>query len=281
MSEQATEMDAQATEIVKQHCPSISFIDYTFILPIIYYIYHLIQINMENSENTNLAGGKLAAKYQYVSAEELIAKMKTAFRNAKEPEILSELETVGITESNLDDYLLEIADLEQLSQKQIKEYGEQYAETDKFNLKRIEIDSLYTRHRNLAKIIFKGDRQSNTTLGIDEGRKRAFAAWFQQVSNFYAQILANPDFKTKAETVNIKDPDITAQQTALEQITALKASQKKEIGEAQKATDTRDAAIDVLYPKYTELIAFAKVLFPDDQTLEKLGIVVKREGDLL
>ena len=91
---------------------------------------------MENSENTNLTGGKLAAKYQYVSAEELIAKMKTAFRNAKEPEILSELETVGITESNLDDYLLEIADLEQLSQKQIKEYGEQYAETDKFNLKR-------------------------------------------------------------------------------------------------------------------------------------------------
>ena len=281
MSEQATEMDAQATEIVKQHCPSISFIDYTFILPIIYYIYHLIQINMENSENTNLAGGKLAAKYQYVSAEELIAKMKTAFRNAKEPEILSELETVGITESNLDDYLLEIADLEQLSQKQIKEYGEQYAETDKFNLKRIEIDSLYTRHRNLAKIIFKGDRQSNTTLGIDEGRKRAFAAWFQQVSNFYAQILANPDFKTKAETVNIKDPDITAQQTALEQITALKASQKKEIGEAQKATDTRDEALDLLYPKYTQLIGFAKILFPDDQTLEKLGIIVKREGDLL
>ena len=281
MSEQATEMDAQATEIVKQHCPSISFIDYTFILPIIYYIYHLIQINMENSENTNLAGGKLAAKYQYVSAEELIAKMKTAFRNAKEPEILSELETVGITESNLDDYLLEIADLEHLSQKQIKEYGEQYAETDKFNLKRIEIDSLYTRHRNLAKIIFKGDRQSNTTLGIDEGRKRAFAAWFQQVSNFYAQILANPDFKTKAETVNIKDPDITAQQTALEQITALKASQKKEIGEAQKATDTRDEALDLLYPKYTQLIGFAKILFPDDQTLEKLGIIVKREGDLL
>jgi hypothetical protein len=40
MSEQATKMDGQATEKVKQHCPSISFVDYTFILPIIYYIYH-------------------------------------------------------------------------------------------------------------------------------------------------------------------------------------------------------------------------------------------------
>ncbi len=93
--------------------------------------------------------------------------------------------------------------------------------------------------------------------------------------------MANPDFKTKAATVNIDDAAIAAQQTALEEISALKESQKKELGEAQRATDTRDAALDLLYPKYTQLIAFAKALFPDDQTLEKLGIIVKREGDLL
>ena len=93
--------------------------------------------------------------------------------------------------------------------------------------------------------------------------------------------MANPDFKNKAATINIDDTAIAAQQTALEEISALKESQKKELGEAQKATDTRDAALDLLYPKYTQLIAFAKALFPDDQTLEKLGIIVKREGDLL
>ena len=236
---------------------------------------------MENSENLNPLTGKSTSRNQYVSAEELIAKMKIAFTNAKEPEILPELEAVGITEAMLDAHLAEIENLEQLSQIQKREYGEQYAESERFNLKKAEIDALFTRHRNLAKIAFKGDRQANTTLGIDAGRKQAFAAWFQLVSNFYAQILANPDFKTKAEGVNIKEADIAAMQTSLQEIAAVKNSQKKEIGEAQKATDTRDAAIDVLYPKYTELIAFAKVLFPDDQTLEKLGIVVKREGDLL
>lgn len=101
------------------------------------------------------------------------------------------------------------------------------------------------------------------------------------MSNFYAQILANPDFKTKADAVNIKDADITAMQTSLEEVSEIKNSQKKELGEAQRATDIRDAAIDVLYPKYTQLIAFVKVLFPDDQTLEKLGVIVKREGDLI
>ena len=234
---------------------------------------------MENPENTNPQSGNKSSRNQYVSAEQTIAKMKVAFTNAKQPEILAELGTVGITETQLDDYLTEITNLEQLSQQQIREYGEQYAATDLFNKKREAIDATFVRHRNLAKIIFKGDRQANTTLGIDDGRKQAYAAWFQQVNNFYSQILANPDFKTKAATVNIDDAAIAAQQAALQEVSALKESQKKELGEAQRATDTRDAALDLLYPKYTQLVAFAKVLFPNDQTLEKLGIIVKRENN--
>ena len=233
---------------------------------------------MENPENTNSPSGNKSSRNQYVSAEQLIAKMKVAFTNAKQPEILAELGTVGITETQLDDYLTEITNLEQLSQQQIREYGEQYAATDLFNKKREAIDATFVRHRNLAKIIFKGDRQANTTLGIDDGRKQAYAAWYQQVNNFYSQILANPDFKTKVATVNIDDAAIAAQQAALQEVSALKESQKKELGEAQRATDTRDAALDLLYPKYTQLVAFAKVLFPNDQTLEKLGIIVKREN---
>ena len=78
--------------------------------------------------------------------------------------------------------------------------------------------------------------------------------------------------------MNIDDAAIAAQQAALQEVSALKESQKKELGEAQRATDTRDAALDLLYPKYTQLVAFAKVLFPNDQTLEKLGIIVKRDN---
>lgn len=234
---------------------------------------------MVNPENKNPKSGK-SPRNQYVSAEQLIAKMKV-FTNAKQPEIIAGLATVGITETQLDSYLTEITNLEQLNQRQIQEYGEQYAATDIFNKKKEAINATYTRHRNLAKIIFKGDRQANTTLGIDDGRKQAYAAWYQQVNNFYSQILANPDFKTKAASVNIDDAAISAQQTALQEVSALKESKKKEFGEAHKATDTRDAALDSLYPKYTQLVAFAKVLFPDDETLEKLGIIVKRKGNLL
>ncbi|MBW8361083.1 MAG: hypothetical protein K0M56_02715 [Kaistella sp.] len=230
---------------------------------------------MENLQNQTPESGNTPKRNQYVSANELITRMKVAFTNAQEPEIQSQLETVGITKAKLEGYLQEIDQLEQLGNEQKQAYGEQYGETDKFNNKLAEIDVLYTRHRNLCKIVMKGDRQAYTTLGIDKGRKRAFAAWYQQVSNFYAQLLANADFKAKAEDVNIHDADITAQQNALQEISTLKQSQKKELGEAQKATDTRDTALDQLYPKYSELTAYAKVLFPKDQTLEKLGIIVR------
>lgn len=88
--------------------------------------------------------------------------------------------------------------------------------------------------------------------------------------------MSNTAFKEKVATINIQEKDINAQKTALAELTQIKESQTKEAGEAQKATEERDSAFDVLYPKYTELVAYAKVLFGEDQTLEQLGIVVKR-----
>ena len=213
---------------------------------------------------------------KYRSADEIISQMKIAFTNASQPDILPSLQTVGITAAKLANYLAQITQLENLTQQQKKEYGDQYSETDKLNSKRTEIDDLYRRHLGILKIALKDDVQASATLGLSESRKSAFASWFQQVNNFYAQLANNSDFAAKAAAVGISSALITQQQTALQDADSLKESQKKEAGEAQKATETRDEALDALYPKYTELLSYARVLFSDDQTLEKLGIVVKR-----
>ncbi|WP_404812021.1 hypothetical protein ACIRNY_10750 [Capnocytophaga canimorsus] len=207
---------------------------------------------------------------------ELISKIKLAFANAKLPEILPQLQTLGYTEEKLNTYLQKVADLEQLMQNQKKEYAEQYAETEKFNQKRQEIDELYRRHIAFCKILFKGNVKATSVLELNTGRKNAYASWFQQVSNFYGQLLSNSDFLAKVGTINITQTDLEAQKTALQELSTLKENQKKEAGEAQKATEIRDEALDKLYPSYTELVAYAKVLFQDDQILEALGIVVKR-----
>ena len=50
---------------------------------------------------------------------------------------------------------------------------------------------------------------------------------------------------------------------------------RKETADAQKATDARDSAFDALYPKYAEYIKYAKILLPNNQLLEALGIRVR------
>lgn len=207
---------------------------------------------------------------------EMISKMRITFSNAKLPEILPQLQTLGYTEAKLNGFLEQVTELENLSQNQKKEYAEQYAETEKFNTKRQEVDEVFRRHLAFCKILFKGDVKANASLGLSEGRKNAYGSWHQQVSNFYGQLLDNPELLEKVATINITEENLNAQKTALADLAKLKESQKKEASEAQKATETRDKAFDSLYPHYVELVAYAKVLFQNDQTLEMLGIVVKR-----
>lgn len=231
---------------------------------------------METNTNPQSETPKNTARNPYQSVDEQIQKMRLAFGNAKLPHILAELKNVGYTEEKIDGLSGKLAELEQLHQAQKKEYAEQYAETERLNQKRKEIHEVYIRHFSFCKILFKGDVEAGRVLEFAGTRKEAYGAWYQQVSNFYAQLLGNEKFKEKVATINIKETDLNAQKTALAELTKIKESQAKETGEAQKATETRDEALDSLYPQYLELIAYAKILFDGDQTLEQLGITVKR-----
>ncbi len=215
-------------------------------------------------------------KLKKLSIEEKLFQMKLAFSNAQIPEILSVLQTAGYTEERLQGYWEKVAEIEMLTQKQKKEYGEQYAKTSEFEQKRAEIDKVYKKDLALARILLKNDVQAATTLELNGTRKKAYSSWHKQVSNFYGQLLTNAAFGAKMQSVGItqdKINSITAELAAVEQ---LKKEQKKEMGEAQKATEIRDNAFEKLYPHYSDLIEFAKVLLEDEQLLESLGIVVKR-----
>ncbi len=215
-------------------------------------------------------------KIKDLPIERKLSQMKVTFSNAKAPEVLNVLASVGYTEERLNGYLNKVTEIETLTQKQKKEYGEQYAKTNDFEQKRAEINKIYKKDLALARIFFKNDVQATATLELSGNRKNAYGSWHKQVSNFYAQLLANNNFLTKMQPVGVtqeKINDITQQLNAVE---TLKEEQKKEMGEAQKATEVRDNAFDELYPHYSELIEFAKVLLADEQLLESLGIVVKR-----
>lgn len=229
----------------------------------------------ENNQNTPPAGTK-PAKSMYVNIDEWIARFRLAFTNGKLPEILSEMQTVGYTEERLDAYLEQTNALETSSRNQKKEYSEQYAETEKFDTLRAEIAKMFRKHRGLLKLLFKGNTQVFALLRLNDEPTIAYSSWLQLLTNFYTQIKNTPELLVEVKKVNIQEANVDDALAQLETLRGLKKSQRKEISEAQAATEMRDKAFDELYPLYREFIDYAKILLSNNQSLEALGIVVKR-----
>lgn len=169
----------------------------------------------------------------------------------------------------------DLAQLEVLCQMQTKEAADKFEETDKFKLKKEEVDSVFGFHRGLLRILFKGNVFYLKALRLDESIPKGYSAWFQMESNFYSQLAETPDILTKATAVGVTEAKVAAQKQAIAEVQSLKESQSKESAEAQAATDARDVAFDALYPQYADYIKYAKILHAGNQVLEAIGVKVK------
>lgn len=215
------------------------------------------------------------SKRHYDTLDESIAKMKLTFGNATLPEIFAVMVTVGYTAEKIAGFNLELTELETLSQSQIKEYADQSDEQKKFNNKHDQINAVFNKDRALLRILFKGNIHAWVALQLDTENPKAINNWTPLLNNFYGQLIKLPDLLAAAGGVGITKSAVDAQIQALADLEGLKKSLRIETAEAQAATDARNAAFDVLYPKYTEYIKYAKVLLPDNQLLEAIGVKVK------
>lgn len=229
---------------------------------------------METTQNPS-AEVPQPKKQAYEPIEATIAKMKLTFSNALLPEIFAVMVTVGYTTEKIELLKADLAQLEVLCQMQTKEAADKFDETDKFKLKKDEVDSVFGFQRGLLRILFKGNVFYLKALRLDESVPKGYSAWFQMVSNFYSQLAETPDILTKATAVGVTEAKVAAQKQAIAEVQSLKESQSKESAEAQAATDARDAAFDALYPQYTDYIKYAKILLAGNQVLEAIGVKVK------
>jgi hypothetical protein len=215
------------------------------------------------------------SKRHYDTLNESIAKMKLTFGNATLPEIFAVMVTVGYTAEKIAGFNSELTALEALTQGQIKEYADQSGEQKRFEAAKNEINKVFNLQRALLRILFKGNIHAWVALQLDSENPAAIDTWTALLNNFYAQLSKSPDLLTAAGGVGITKSSVDAQIKALVDLEGLKQSLRKETSEAQAATDARDAAFDALYPKYAEYIKYAKVLLPDNQLLEAIGVKVK------
>lgn len=229
---------------------------------------------METTVNENAEVTKTSKNY-HDTLSESIAKMKLTFGNATLPEIFTVMVTVGYTAEKVADLNSKLSSLEALCQGQTKEYADQSAEQQKFSDKRTDVNKLFVRHRDMSRILFKGNSQARVALQLDVEIPKAYADWLLMATNFYAQLTANADLQSQTTDIGITSAVVATQKQAIAEVQGLKESLRKETSEAQAATEARDRAFDLLYPQYSDYIKYAKILLPDNQALEAIGIKVK------
>lgn len=218
---------------------------------------------------------KKTSKNNYETMDESIVKMKEAFSNASLPEIFAVMVTVGYTAEKIAELNAKTLALETLCQVQTKEYADQYAGQEKFKEKHAEINAVFNQHRSLLRVFFKSNIQAWVALKLDIPNPKAYSTWLELLTSFYAQIVSDPNLLAQVQTVSISMEAITEQTQALAELQTIKGSLRHETSEAQEATETRDRAFDELYPLYSEYIRYAKILLPNDQKLEAIGVRVK------
>ncbi len=163
-----------------------------------------------------------------------------------------------------------------LQNAQKKEYGEQVAATSELYDIWETADQQYMRTIKIARIAFQDHPKADKAVMLFGRRKESLSGWLEQAQAFYANILNDSELMNALTQYGYTTEKLQQESTLLNQIAARNQQQKKEIGEAQAATQARDKKIDELAHWISDLRAVAKVALADDpQQLEKLGILAR------
>ncbi len=166
--------------------------------------------------------------------------------------------------------------VQELQQKQTREYGEQYEATDALSAKRAEASAVYMNHVKIARVALQDNRGAFQKLNINGKRKASLSGWLAQATQFYINATTDADIIAAMAKFNITEEKLLAGKQLIEETVSLNAAQEKEKGEAQQATVERDEALDALEFWLSDFFAIARIALEEKpQLLEKLGIVEK------
>jgi len=164
----------------------------------------------------------------------------------------------------------------ELHRRQIREYNEQFAATRQYNKVFERAHEQYMDYVKIARITFKNDADTYHRLGLFGERSRKFVNWLPQVRRFYREALEDAQILEALRQWNITRKDLESGLVLMEETVEAHDAQVRESGEAQQATQDRDAAIDALYEWTDDYQTIAEIALKNKpQLLEKLGIVVK------
>jgi anion-transporting ArsA/GET3 family ATPase len=209
--------------------------------------------------------------------DEFLLSAQVMIENSlSDPEVKAALAVYGYTEEKLTAGKTLYNEAAALQNAQKKEYGEQIAATTELNEIWETADQHYMKALKIARVAFQEKIKADRATMLYGSRKRSLSGWLEQTQAFYANILSDSDFMNALSQYGYSQEKLEQESSLLNDVAAKIFQQKKEMGEAQAATQTRDKKIDELAQWLSDLRAVAKVALAEDpQQLEKLGILAR------
>lgn len=197
--------------------------------------------------------------------------------NAEDPAIKTMIEPFGYTTEKLDEGKSLFAEVETLAENQRMEYAEQYNATSLFVEKRQEAEDKINAMRKFVKFALRNIPEASNILLYSNVLPTSFSDWQQTIKSFYERLTEHPDWITLLAPFGVTAEIITQNLADIEVLKTLQETRQRETGDAQRATQQRNAKFEDLQVWYGDLRELAKILFvgADAQYLEKLGIIVK------
>jgi hypothetical protein len=161
-----------------------------------------------------------------------------------------------------------------LNTKQQFLYSDQFKATILLNKAREKAQKIYGAHVKLARIALYNKPDIAESLLLNGRRSKKLADWVQQAKTFYnnAIDLNLPEFKRRGMPQEVLEDG----KEMVAGVSQLHYNQLRKKSLAQQTTRARNEALKELQRYVSELKAIARIALPKSQSLESIGIVVKR-----
>jgi hypothetical protein len=189
------------------------------------------------------------------------------------PEIQNALAAYNYTDEEIAEGKNILESVREADARNLKEYGEQYAATEKVEKEFKEAAGPYVESLDVARITFKKDSEAKKALVLKGKRSLKLANWVRDADIFYRNLLNTPKYLEKMAKFNRTRELLEAQYKEVADVSAALSQQKKESAEAVASTEVRDAKLEVLADWMGDFTGIAKVaLKSKPEELKKLGL---------
>jgi hypothetical protein len=194
-------------------------------------------------------------------------------------EIKDALSDFGFDESKLQVGKKLYDEMQDLFNKQKKEYGEQYEATEETQKAWEKADVAYIKTLKVARIALQNSVKADNAMMINGQRSRTLSGWLVQAEAFYKNLTSDEGLMNEMTKFGYTVEKLNAEYALVKDVVEKNLKQKKETGEAQEATEIRDKKIEELDRWLSDYRAIVKIALSDNpQKLEKLGILARTEG---